>query len=468
MTIPIVMTPTGVQPQPPAALRDELVVQAAALSPGLTANLPGSLIEDMASTGAGALVVCDQAVIESVNNVTPRGANEFVLGNLGQIYGVQGGIGSNASVYVIFSGTIGFVINPGFTVSDGSHQYVVQDGGIVGSGGQSAPIYCVSTQSGTWDIPANTVTAIITSVPSPATLTCDNPTPGTPSAGPESVESYRSRVLQAGRAVSTGTLPLLRRNIQNITGVQGRLVSVRQAHGGYMVLVGGGDPYEIANAIFTGLFDINSLRGSVLEAVSITNANPGVVTTNLNHGYTNGQSVTITGALPGTFDGTYTATIIDDKSFSIGVDTSGFGAYSGDGVLTPNNRNQVVSIDDYPDSYDVVFVVPPLQTVSIVLVWNTSSTNVISSMAISQISIPVIASYINSIPVGLPINVFELQNAFELAIADIIPTSLLTRMDFTVSINGAVTPPNVGTGVINGDPESYFYILESDITVSRG
>src|SRR5690606_35933581 len=128
-----------------------------------------------------------------VNNVTPRGANEFVLGNLGQIYGVQPGLSANASVYVVFSGTVGFVINPGFTVSDGSHQYVVQDGGIVESAGQSAPLYCVSNQSGTWDIPANTVTALITSVPSPTTLTCTNPSPGTPSTGPESVESYRSR-----------------------------------------------------------------------------------------------------------------------------------------------------------------------------------------------------------------------------------------------------------------------------------
>jgi len=467
MTIPIVMTASGVQPQSPSTLRDELVAEATALAPGLTTELPGSLVEDMASTGAGALVVCDKAVIESVNNVTPLGANLFVLNTLGTIYGTAPGVSANTSVYVVFTGTVGFIINPGFTVSDGSNQYVIQDGGIIESGGSSSPLYCVASSSGTWAVPAGTVTSIVTSVPGTITLSVTNPTAGTPATGEESPETYRARVLTAGKATAQGLPSFLRKQLQNITGVQTRLVSVRQANGGYQVIVGGGDPYAIAGAIYKGIFDLNNLVGSVLDISDITQANPGVVTTILNHGYATGQTVTISGSDPVDYDGSYTVTVIDEKSFSIATDTTGFPAYVGDAIAEPNNRNQTVTVTDYPDTYDITFVVPPLQTVTVELSWDTSTTNVVSSTSIAQVSAPAIASYINSVPVGQPINVFELQNAFEVAIADVIPAAYITKMDFTVSINGIVTAPDAGTGIINGDPESYFYSESSDITVTR-
>lgn len=468
MALTIVMTAAGVQPQEPAALRADLVVEATALSPGLTANLPGSLVEDMASTGAGGLIVCDQAVVESVNNVTPLGANLFVLNNLGICYGIQPGISTNTSVYVIFSGTVGFIISRGFTISDGSHQYVVQDGGIIESSGDSQPLYCVATTPGSWAVPPNTVTALVTSVPGAITVTVNNPTAGSPSTGAETTESYRARVLQSGQATSLGMPPFLRKQLLNVPGVQSRLVSVRQANGGYEIIVGGGDPYAVGYAIYKGIFDINSLAGSTLGVTDITNASPGVVTTDLNHGYSTGQSVTIVGVDPATFDGTYTATVIDEKSFSIGVDTSAFGAYVGGGTLTPNNRNQVITVTDYPDDYNIPFVVPPLQTVTIALTWNTSSTNVISSASIEQLAAPAIAGYINSIFVGQPINVFELDNAFQEAVAPVIPSSQITKIQFVVQINGVTTAPAAGTGIISGDPESYFLCGVTDISVVRG
>lgn len=466
-SIPIVMTPSGVQPQDPQELRAELVAEATALSPGLTANLPGSLVEDMASTGTGGLIVCDQAVAESINNVTPLGANQYMLGALGYIYGVRPGVSANASVYVIFSGDVGFVISPCFTVSDGSHQYVVQNGGIVGSSGDSAPLYCVATQPGDFAIPANTVNAFVTSIPGTVTLSVTNPTAGTPAIAAETAESYRARTLQSGQATSLGMLTFLKTQIQQVSGVQSRLVSVRAANGGYEVIVGGGDPYEVAYAIYKGVFDINSLVGSVISITAVTNANPGEATTNINHGYIDGQSVTISGASPGTFNGTYTVTVVDEKTFTIGVDTSAFGSYVGGGIASPNNRNQLITINDYPDSYDIPFVVPPVQSIAIALTWNTSATNVISSAAIEQMSVPAIAAYINSIPVGQPINVFELENAFQAAVASVIPSSLITKMQFVVTINGIVTAPNAGAGIVVGDPESYFFCNNSDVTVAR-
>ena len=126
------ITSAGAVPATATQLRDAEIASATALSPSLTANLPGSLIEDMASTAAGALVQQDQAFVDLVNSISPYSANSFILYQLGAVYGVQQGIGSNTSVYVTFTGLAGFVIPQGFTVSDGNYQYTVQDGGIIG------------------------------------------------------------------------------------------------------------------------------------------------------------------------------------------------------------------------------------------------------------------------------------------------------------------------------------------------
>ena len=55
--IPVVVTAAGAQPTPPATLLADLIAQVSATNPGYTANLPGSLIENISSTDVGALVM---------------------------------------------------------------------------------------------------------------------------------------------------------------------------------------------------------------------------------------------------------------------------------------------------------------------------------------------------------------------------------------------------------------------------
>lgn len=398
MAFPIIITKDGLQPIPPSVLRADLIALVSAQVPGYTADLPGSLIEDISSTDTYALVVCDQAKVELVNSLSPYGANEFLLNQLGQMYGVERGAATNTSVDVIFSGPPGFVIGRGFTISDGTHQYVVQTGAIIGSGGDTPLVYCVANSTGTWSVPANTVTTLITSVPSGYAVTVNNPSNGTPSAGEQSVESYRASVLQAGLAASTGMPTLLRTAVGNVAGVQERLISIRQQSDSWQILVGGGDPYEVGFAIFSSLFDITTLVGS----------------------------------------------------------------------LTDPARDETVSINDYPDSYDVVFVNPVQQDVSIQLVWNSISPNFVSPASVASLGGPALVDYVNTIFVGQPMNVFEMQRVFQDAIATLIPTPLLTRMVFTVSIDGIVVPPDAGTGIIDGDAEGYFLTTVGDISITQG
>ena len=469
-TFPTIVTAAGLVPQSPTEIRNALLALVQADQPGYTANLPGSLIEDISSTDTFAILLSDQAKVELVNSLTPYGANAFLLRQLGNIYGVTLGEGSTTSVNVVFTGTPGYLIPAGFTVSDTVYQYIVRSGGVIGAGGTSSPIYALASIQGSWAVPADSVTQLITSIPAGVVLTVNNPTDGIPGTSAQTEAEYRAQVLQAGLAVSQGMPTALRTSLQKVSGVQARLISVRQRGDGWQIIVGGGDPYEVAYAIFQGLFDISSLVGSIMVVTDITQDNPGVVTTELNHGYSDGDDVTFADVVGMTQvnDNTYTVTVIDEKTFSIDADTTGFSAYVSGGVLMPNSRNVEVSVYDYPDTYLIKFIQPPQQIVDIVLEWNTTSTNLVSAAAVQQLGAPAIAGYINSIVVGQPINVFEMQAVFQEAVVSLIPTPQLSRMVFTVSINGVSSPPISGTGLIEGDPESYFYTDTTHIDIQQG
>lgn len=474
--LPTIITAAGLQPQSPADLRAELIAIAVGEDPGLTTNLPGSLIEDITSTDVGALVVIDTARVDLVNSLTPYGANDPLLIQLGNVYGVAQGVGSNGSVFVVFTCNVaGFTIGQGFTVSDGTNQYVVQDGGTIGSGLSSPSLFALASLPGIFPIPENTVNTLITSVPDGIALTVTNPQAGVPASGPQDIADYRAQVLQAGLASSTGMTRYLKTLLNNVVGVQPRLVSARLVTRfgttRWEIIVGGGDPYEVAGAIFDAVFDVPSLVGSQITVTNITQANPGVVTTDLNHGLATGQTnvlINFVVGMTGANGGPYTATVIDEKTFSFGVDTTGFGAYVSGGVVTPNTRNIRVSINDYPDVYTIPYVNPPQQTVEITLVWNTTAINFVSDAAVAQLGAQALADYVNSIPVGQPINLFEMQAAFQMAIVGVIPTPLLSRMVFTVSINGVGVSADAGTGLFDSDPESYLEMTPANVNITRG
>jgi len=283
------------------------------------------------------------------------------------------------------------------------------------------------------------------------------------------VDDYRAQVLQAGLAASMGMSRYLKTLLGNVSGVQNRLVSVLQNGTAWEIIVGGGDPYQVAYAIYSALFDTSTLIGSTMSVASISQASAAIVTTTLNHGLTTGNTTTISGALGMTgANGTWTVTVLTPKTFSIPYNSTSVPAYTGGGVLTPNARNQSVTITDYPNTYIIPFVVPPVQSVTISLLWNTTSTNSVSATSMATLGSAALVQYINSIPVGAPMNLFELQNAFQLATVSVLQTAYLTRMAFTVSINGVVTPPASGTGVIAGDPESYFLTNSTLITIAQG
>ncbi|EMH2075539.1 baseplate J/gp47 family protein [Citrobacter freundii] len=262
--LPIIMTEAGAQPTPPKTLLANLISRVSQKVPGYTANLPAGLITDLASTATGAIALIDQARVDLINSCSPYGANIPLLLQLGNIYGVQQGEGTNTSVYVVFSGLPGFPISKGFTVSDGNNQYSVVRDTVIPTSGQTAPVYCLATSEGSWAVPAGSVTQVITSVPKTQEVTCTNLTAGLPGAGEQSYSSYRSQVMQSGMQTAEGTPTCFRTELEKVDGVQENLISFRQSTlGKWVAVVGGGDPFEVAYAIFKAVPDISVLTNDV-------------------------------------------------------------------------------------------------------------------------------------------------------------------------------------------------------------
>ncbi|MBU9228200.1 baseplate J/gp47 family protein [Burkholderia multivorans] len=464
------MTAAGPVATDPTTLRQNLIDGVAAEVPDYTANLPGSLIEDVASTDVGALTTIDQARVEAVNSVTPYGANAFVLAQLGAQFGVPQGTSANGNVYVVFTGPAGYVLPPGFVVGDGTNQYALQDGGVILSTGQSAQLYAVATNSGTFAIPANTVNQIITSLPSEyaGLITVTNPQAGVSASSAESPQTYRGRVLQAGQVASVGTPAFLKTLLGKITGVQQRLVSINQVTGGWQIVCGGGDAYAVAAAILQGAGDIALLKGSQLGITGMTAANPVVVQTNLSSGYTAGQTFTVAGATPSAFNRTYTVASVSGNSITTTTNGTGFGTYTGGATFSPNPRDVNVSLFQNPNTYNIPFVNPPQQVVTLAVTWNTTLPNFTAGSSVNQLAAPALQSYLNSIYAGQPINLNEMTATFLDAVSSVIDGPNVTTLSFAVTINGVTATPAAGTDIITSDPESYFFCSATGVTVSQG
>lgn len=549
--LPTVITKAGLQQQAPAILLAQLIAGVAATNPGYTANLPGILIEDISSTDTGALIQCDSARVETVNSLNPLFANDFVFTQIGNMLGVPQGLSGNTSTFVIFSGLPGQVIQKGFIVSDGSFQYQVIDGGAIGSDDQSQQLFVLATQPGTWAVPEGTVTTLVTQPPTGFPLTVFNPEAGLPGTDSETSAQYRARVVQANLAASQGMARFLRTLLGNVPGVQQRLIAVQQSGTNWRIIVGGGDPYLVAYAIWQALFDTANLIGSILEVADASQADPALISTFLNHGFLPDQNIIIAGIDPDDYNGSFA--VIDtptEKTFHIGTrfaavnvasgswsggtvtlitasphgvtvgspiaivgstptayngnfvaisgtagttlkyalvsdpgslttpgqlsdgvalfDSTGFSDYVDGGVITPNLRNITTTLTDYPDTFLVTYINPPQQTLTMTVTWNTSSPNFVSPAAVAQLGQPAIVDYVNSVYVGQPIILYNLESVFRDAISSVVPPDQLTRMVFAVAINGVGTPPTSGTGIIAGDPESYFFTAAADINIVQG
>jgi Baseplate J-like protein len=402
-SFPIIITDSGLQPQLPASLLQQLLAEVSSTNPGYTV-LPSGLIEDVSSTQIAGISLIDQAKVELVNSLTPNGANLFLLSQLAQIYlgETQPGLATNTSVVVTFTGSVGYVIAEGFLVGDGTNTYEVQSGGVLAGSGTTATLTtsatCISTNT-SFTPAANSVTTLLTIVPSVVVLSVNNTSAGTPGGTPETYYAWRARVLQAGLASAVGTPRFIKTMLGLVLGAQSNLISVQQASPGIRVVVGGSaSTYNIAYAIFQSVADVSQLVGHAANGTTVT-----------------------------------------------------------------------VSLNDYPNTYSVIYVSAPVQTVTLTITWNTIAGGTFTGgSAFPALVQPPLVAYINGLSPGQVINILEMNEIFQQAVEDVLDVSLLTRLVFAVYINSSLVSPGAGESYVVGDAESSYNIVASGITVTQG
>jgi hypothetical protein len=508
---PIVITSTGLQPQAPSSIQQKLVTNVAATNPGYTANLPASLIEDISSTEVGGIVLCDQAKVELINSLTPNGANEFLLTQLGQVYGVPQDQPTNTSVSVVFSGTVGYVIPNGFLVADGSgNSYQVQGGGVIGSGGSSSAISAIATNSATLAPPAGTVTHLVTSIPSaslnPPTQNAatTSTTGGTLAAGTyyyvvTAINSNGETTKSNEQSVTTtGTTSSNTVSWASVSGATGYRIYRGTAAGGENTnfTVNSGSTTSYVDTGTAGTSGTPPATNTTALSLSVTNPLAGTSSTGAESPESYRSRVLQAGlaASVGTprFIKTQVANVPGVASNLVSVQQSGtslrvvvggspnvyqvayaiFTAIDNPGILTGSAinaaRNVTVSLNDYPDTYTIEYVSSPQQTVTLSVTWNTILSNFTGGAAFPSLVQQPLVDYINGIAIGNPINVMEMNQVFQEAVSSLLDPSLLTRLVFTVFINGVSTAPAAGTYAVSGDAEGYFNATASGITVTQG
>lgn len=137
------------------------------------------------------------------------------------------------------------------------------------------------------------------------------------------------------------------------------------------------------------------------------------------------------------------------------------------GSAVNSDRNVTVSLIDYPDTYPILFVQAPVQTVLLALSWNTTLANFTGGAAVPGLVQQPLANYINGLAVSQPINELEMNFLFTEYVAGVLDSSLISVLDWTVTINGSVTPPTSGTSIVPGDPESSWSVALTAITVTQ-
>lgn len=402
--LPIIIGAAGIQPTDPAVLYQNYTQQVANLVPGYTVTLPAGLVTDLASTATGALTVIDQARVDIINSVSPYGVNEPLLEELSYVYGTMKTPETNVSVLVVFVGTPGLPISRGFLVGDGNYAYAVVSGFIIPASGQTPPILCVAQETGTWAVPAGSVTTLISSVPAEYTLTCNNQQAGNPPTAAEGLAPFRARMMQEGMFAVQGTPPALKASVLRVTGTRSSQVAVRQPTTGKWAVVVGADAAdrnEIGYAIFRAMPDISALTNDV--------QNP---------------------------NGT-----------------------------TPERAS--VTIYDYPDEYTVPYVVPNSQNVALLIQWSSTQTSFIDQDTVQALARQAIAEYINQITVGDPINLFQVQEIFIDSIVKLAQRQFISRIDINVTIDGEASPPAEGSSLVYGQTYAYFSITTQAIQVQR-
>lgn len=232
-------------------------------------NLPSSIQNNLIDESAIIVNEFEDMIVNLMNGISPAYANDFIIEQLGSAFGIKRKNKAKQNVMLEFEGLAGVIIPAGTQVgsADGQYTFSTITQGIIKADGK-AIINAEAEDYYDKIIDANTLNVMITNI-----LNVNSVNNLNASSEPileENFSDYRTRVQNRMKANRNGTAATLYDNLLNVKGVSSRLITYRLdsklIDGARLytmeVVCGGGDDYEVAEAIFNSLLLTESLTSA--------------------------------------------------------------------------------------------------------------------------------------------------------------------------------------------------------------
>ena len=250
---------TGVIKDDPTVIREELLNQAIEKVEGFT-NLPSSIQNNLIDESVLDIAEIQDMLANVMNSISPAYANDFIVRELGAAFGLKIKNQALPNTTITFYGLPGVVIPEGLEVgnADGSKKFITTKSDIINANGQVS-IYCEGADYYDTPTPANTLNVLLNQVLN--VTSCTNLNDAVESTPAETISEFRTRFQTRAQANRSGTVATLDNNLKEIEGTVDRLCTYQASQiieegvkeAVIEVVVGGGDDYQVALAIFNSV-----------------------------------------------------------------------------------------------------------------------------------------------------------------------------------------------------------------------
>lgn len=249
----------GVIKDNPTDIRDDILNQAIDNVDGFT-NLPSGIQNNLLDESVIVISEIQDMLSNVMNSVSPLYANDFMILELGEAFGLKMKDKALPNTTITFYGLAGVVIPEGLEISnaDSSKKFVTTKSDIINASGQVS-IYCEGANYYDTPTPANTLTVMLNQVLN--VTSCTNLNDAVETIPAETISEFRTRFQTKAQANRSGTVATLNDELKKVEGTVDRLCTYQASQiveegvskAVLEVIVGGGDDYQVALAIFNSV-----------------------------------------------------------------------------------------------------------------------------------------------------------------------------------------------------------------------
>lgn len=250
---------TGVIKDSPTVIRERLLNKAIEEVEGFT-NLPSGIQNNLLDESVLDIVEIQDMLANVMNSISPSYANDFIVRELGEAFGLKIKDQALPNTTITFYGLAGVIIPEGLEVgnADGSKKFITTKSDIINATGQVS-IYCEGADYYDTPTPANTLNILLNQVLN--VTSCTNLNDAVETTPAETISEFRSRFQTRALANRSGTVATLDNALKEIEGTVDRLCTYKASQivekgvskAVLEIIVGGGDDYSVALAIFNSI-----------------------------------------------------------------------------------------------------------------------------------------------------------------------------------------------------------------------